>query len=190
MRSDQETAVRLSRLSEVTSEAADKVFKLENGSYIKVINELVNRTKPSGSANSAIRKLMNAMLKNGDVEDLGFDKDSFPPEKGVYLACIQNKGWHCETEEGFGFPSEWSKEAIKNNPDMHALWQHGFNFIKNSDKMVTIDDLYDQWMKPPFGLTTGLCRLYALALLKSLEGKIAFYDYDSTQQFIFIPELN
>ncbi|WP_256719361.1 hypothetical protein [Pseudoalteromonas sp. PAB 2.2] len=45
-------------------------------------------------------------------------------------------------------------------------------------------------MRPPFGLTAGLCRIYGLALLKSLEGQVAFYDWDSTNQFIFIPELN
>ncbi len=56
--------------------------------------------------------------------------------------------------------------------------------------MITLDDLYNRWMQAPFGLTSGLCRLYGLALLKSLEGQIAFYDLDSTQQFIFIPELD
>jgi len=39
-------------------------------------------------------------------------------------------------------------------------------------------------------LTSGLCRIYGLALLKSLEGQVAFYDLDSTKQFIFIPELD
>ncbi|WP_246029023.1 ATP-binding protein [Parashewanella tropica] len=196
--------VRQSSLSFATSSIADTVFNLNHKEYgikglplkseeklhLKVINELVNRTKPSGSANSAIRKLMNAMLNDGDEEDLGFDNDSFPPEKGVYLSCLKNKGWHCKTDEGFGFPGAWSDEEQKRNPDMYALWLDGFNFIKDSNTMVTIADLYDRWMKPPFGLTTGLCRLYALALLKSLEGKIAFYDYDSSQQFIFIPELD
>jgi len=45
-------------------------------------------------------------------------------------------------------------------------------------------------MKPPFGMTSGLCKIYGLALLKSLEGQVAFYDLDSTKQFIFIPELD
>ena len=56
------------------------------------MNELVNRSKPSGSANSAIRKLMNVMLVHGDEDDLGFDSKSFPPEKGIYLSCIKSKG--------------------------------------------------------------------------------------------------
>ena len=175
-----------SPLSVITSQIADKIFH----SSPEVLNELVNRSKPSGSANSAIRKLMNAMLANGDKEDLGFNNNSFPPEKGIYLSCIKSKGWHCKTEEGYVFPRQWSESSINTNPKMHALWQDGVEFIQSSKEMVTLDALYTRWMKPPFGLTTGLCRLYGLALLKSLEGQVAFYDLDSTKQFIFIPELD
>lgn len=169
-------------LSSIASKIADKIF---NKSPI-VINELVNRSKPSGSANSAIRKLMNAMLESGDKEDLGFSKDTFPPEKGIYLSCLKSKGWHSKTDEGYVFPNQWSAKAIKENQQMHTLMLDGFDFIKSSPGMITLDDLYQRWMKAPFGLTSGLCRLYGLALLKSLEGQVAFYDQDSTKQFIFI----
>lgn len=157
-----------------------------------VINELVNRSKPSGSANSAIRKLMNAMFEYGDEKDLGFDENSFPPEKGLYLSCLKSKGWHLETSEGYLFPNNWDKQAINNNPKMHTLWQDGVTFIKQHSKNqhVTLAALYDMWMKPPYGLTSGLCCIYGLALLKSLEGQVAFYDFDSTKQFVFIPELD
>ena len=173
-------------LSVIASKVADNIFH----SSPKVINELVNRSKPSGSANSAIRKLMYAMLEHGDKEDLGFEASSFPPEKGIYLSCIKSKGLHCKTEEGFVFPRKWTQNAIDENPNMYALWEDGVNFIKSSKEMITLDSLYNRWMKPPFGLTAGLSRLYGLALLKSLEGQVAFYDLDSTKQFIFIPELD
>lgn len=177
-----------SPLTALASIIADKIYKKAP----VVINELVNRSKPSGSANSAIRKLMNAMFENGDKKDLGFDEYSFPPEKGLYLSCLKSKGWHYETPEGHMFPSVWSDEAVIDNPKMYDLWNDGFNFIKENSKQshVSMAQLYDRWMLPPFGLTTGLCRIYGLALLKSLEGQIAFYDWDSTNQFIFIPELD
>jgi hypothetical protein len=173
-------------LSITASQIANKIFHASPS----VINELVNRSKPSGSANSALRKLMNVMLENGDKEDLGFNQEKFPPEKGLYLSCLKSKGWHYETDEGFTFPNQWSKEAIKANPKMHALREDGVQFIKRSQNMVTLDELYSHWMKPPFGLTAGLCRIFGLALLKSLEGQVAFYDLDSTKQFVFIPELD
>ncbi|QBL10518.1 hypothetical protein E0Z06_13775 [Rheinheimera sp. D18] len=175
-------------LTKVASLIADEVFSESPA----VINELVNRSKPSGSANSAIRKLMNAMFEHGDKKDLGFDDNSFPPEKGLYLSCLKSKGWHCETPQGYLFPSKWGIEAQNANPKMHALFKSGFEFIKNNSakKHVTMAELYEMWMLPPYGLTSGLCRIYGLALLKSLEGQVAFYDWDSTNQFIFIPELD
>lgn len=175
-------------LTTIASDIAEEIFHKSPS----VINELVNRSKPSGSANSAIRKLMNAMFESGDKKDLGFDDKSFPPEKGLYLSCLKSKGWHCETPEGYLFPREWSKESINANPKMHALFESGFVFIKNNsaEQHVTMAELYEMWMLPPYGLTAGLCRIYGLALLKSLEGQVAFYDWDSTKQFIFIPELD
>ena len=173
-------------LSVYASRIADNIYAKSP----TVLNELVNRSKPSGSANSAIRKLMTAMLEQGEAEDLGFDKNTFPAEKAIYLTCIKSKGWHQQTKEGFLFTDEWSKKNIGQNPAMYSLMQAGIDFIKHSVGMVTIEKLYVYWMSPPFGITAGLCRLYAMALLKSMDGKIAFYDWDSTSQFIFIPELD
>jgi energy-coupling factor transporter ATP-binding protein EcfA2 len=173
-------------LSVHASNIADEIFHLAPC----VQNELVNRSKPSGSANTAIRKLLHAMHNNGNQEDLGFTSSGFPPEKAIYLSCLKSKGWHCDTAEGFLFPSQWSTKAKKDNAEMHKLWKDGADYIKNSNVMITLDDLYNRWMRPPFGLTLGLCKIYGLALIKSLDGQIAYYDQDSTKQFIFIPELD
>jgi hypothetical protein len=173
-------------LSVHASRIADRIYDQSP----TVLNELVNRSKPSGSANSAIRKLMTAMLEQGETEDLGFDEKSFPAEKAIYLTCLKSKGWHQDTSEGFLFTNEWSKESIRQNPKMYSLMQAGIEFIKDNEKMVTIEQLYTHWMAPPYGLTAGLCRIYGMALLKAMDGKIAFYDWDSTSQFIFIPELD
>ena len=165
---------------------ADKIFYKSP----VVQNELVNRSKPSGSANSAIKKLMHAMLENSEEKDLGFDEKTFPPEKGIYLSCLKSKGWHQNTDEGYLFPRVWSDQAKTHNKRMHQLFEAGHDFIKHANRMVTVKELYELWMRPPYGLTVGLCRIYGLSLLKALDGKIAYYDYDSTQQFVYIPELD
>lgn len=173
-------------LSKLASMVADDVYY----SSPTVINELVNRSKPSGSANSATNKLLLSMLHNDSEQDLGFDETTFPPEKGIYLSVLKSKGWHQQTSTGFCFVSDWTHELQEEFNDAYNLWQAGFDFIKSSSTSVTMADLYEHWMTPPFGLTFGLCRIYALALLKSLEGRVAFYDKDSTQSFIFIPQLD
>jgi len=173
-------------LSQIASLVAEDIYS----STPTVINELVNRSKPSGSANSATNKLLLAMLNNDSEEDLGFDETTFPPEKGIYLSVLKSKGWYQKTDTGFCFTSDWSMGGEQGYEDAATLWEAGFNFIKDASSSVTMAELYEHWMKPPYGLTFGLCRIYALALLKSLEGKVAFYDKDSTQSFIFIPQLD
>lgn len=173
-------------LSKICSHAADSSFP----EAPCIINELVNRSKPSGSANSATNKLMLSMLHDDRREDLGFDPDTFPPEKGIYLSVLKGKGWHQETPTGYQFISDWSEENIERYFDTYTLWKSGFDLIRSNESILTISELYAHWMNPPYGLPGGLCRIYALALLKSLEGQVAYYDKDSTTSFIFIPELD
>lgn len=173
-------------LSKLASLAADSMYP----SSPIVINELVNRSKPSGNANSATNKLMMAMLHNENKPDLGFGEDTFPPEKGIYLSVLKSKGWHRKTASGHAFVSNWSANLREKYKDAYKLYESGFNFIRSAEDRIKVSELYEMWMSPPFGLTTGLCRIYALALLKSLEGKVAFYDKDSTQSFIFVPQLD
>lgn len=173
-------------LSKICSQVAQEVYPKSP----EIINELVNRSRPSGSANSATNKLMLTMLNEDKEHNLGFDEHTFPPEKGIYLSVLKSKGWHTKGELGYQFTSEWTDDLKAKYPGTYELWLSGFEFIKNAERTVTIAELYEYWMKPPFGLSFGLCRIYALALLKSLEGKVAYYDKDSTLSFIFIPELD
>lgn len=178
--------LKVGPLSKLASKVADDIYP----SAPKVLNELVNRSKPSGSANSATNKLMVTMLNNDSQPDLGFEENSFPPEKGIYLSVLKSKGWHRKSEIGWAFTSDWTEDLQAKFPDSYNLWNEGYKFIRDSGSAVTVAELYDFWMKPPFGLTAGLCRIYALALLKSLDGQVAYYDKDSTQSFIFIPHLD
>ncbi|MBG22133.1 MAG: hypothetical protein CMF22_01565 [Idiomarinaceae bacterium] len=178
--------LKVQPLSKHCSTVADKVFP----DAPVIINELVNRSKPSGSANSATNKLMLIMLNHDKEENLGFDEHTFPPEKGIYLSVLKSKGWHTSDDLGHRFTANWESKTVNPYQDSYKIWKSGFDYIKRADRTVTIAELYDQWMQAPYGLTAGLCRIYALALLKSLEGKVAYYDKDSTQSFIFIPELD
>lgn len=159
-----------------------------------VQNELVNRMKLSGTSNSALNKLMLAMLFVDNDPWLGLPEDTFPPEKGIYLSCLKAKGWHTpnlsKTFGGRWFDLQEGTELEVNETDSYRLWRAGYEFIKNSQELVVVQDLYDFWMSPPYGLTLGLCKLYTMALLKSLESHLAFYDFDSTKDWIYIPELD
>lgn len=159
-----------------------------------VQNELVNRMKLSGTANAALNKLMQLMLDHDATADLNFLGDSFPPEKGIYLSCLKATGWHTPQDKPT-FAGKWlnceeAEKLLTKEQSAYALWKAGFDYIRSRGDLVVVKELYDFWMSPPYGLTLGLCKLYAMALLKSLESNLAFYDFDSTKDWIYIPELD
>ena len=184
-------ALKVSSLTGKASAIADSVF-----SRCPVVhNELINRTKLSGTSNSALNKLMLAILSE-DCEDasFGFSPERFPPEKGIYLSCLQKKGWHTPDAE-IPIAGNWLHvKKVKSLPEDHrdafVVWSDAVKRIKDSVELVTVDQLYDFWMAPPYGLTLGVCKLWAMALFKSLERHLAFYDLDSTKNWMYIPELD
>ena len=179
-----------SSLTAKVSHVADAIFSR----CPAVHNELVHRMKLSGNANAALNKLTLAMLGKDREKQLDLPTETFPPEKGIYLSCLKAKGWHTP-EMKSTFAGNWieckhSKNLPTNERDVFELWRAGYDFIKSRRDLVVIKELYDYWMSPPFGLTLGLCKLYAMALLKSLESNLAFYDFDATNDWIYIPELD
>lgn len=179
-----------SSLTIKVSHVADQIYN----KCPSVQNELVNRMKLSGTANAALSKLMVAMLDDDTDANLSLPRDTFPPEKGIYLSCLKAKGWHTPTQQPT-FAGNWVnvtdiQTLSVDERDMYVIWKAGSDLIKASKELITLQDLYDYWMKPPFGLTIGLSKLYAMALLKSLENHLAFYDFDSTKDWIYIPELD
>jgi len=179
-----------SSLTAMVSQVADDIYP----KCPEVKNELINRMKPSGTANSALSKLMSAMLDYDSHQQLNLPTETFPPEKGIYLSCLKAKGWHTPDKvpslAGDWIHCEGTKELPPSERDIYELWRAGRDFIQTRGKLVTIQELHEYWMSPPFGLTLGLCKLYTMALLKSLEQYLAFYDFDSTKDWIYIPELD
>lgn len=184
------TTLKGNSLTSKVSHVADEIYP----NCPCVHNELINRMKLSGTASSALNKLMLAMLDEDSEEQLGLPTETFPPEKGIYLSCLKAKGWHTP-ELTPSFAARWldrksSGDLPAAERDVYELWRAGYGFIKARGDLVIIKELYEFWMSPPFGLTLGLCKLYTMALLKSLESNLAFYDYDSTKDWIYIPELD
>ena len=64
-------------------------------------NELINRRKISGAATTARKKLIQAMLENGDKKDLGIT--GYPAEMSIYRSLLWNTGIHCEADSVWGF---------------------------------------------------------------------------------------
>ncbi|WP_234495609.1 hypothetical protein [Vibrio maritimus] len=166
-------------LSSIVSDTADRVF---NKTPV-IMNELVNRNKLSGTAVSALKKLLEAMLDEEDEENLGIS--GHPPEMSMYISCLKNtkihthelednKHWHHDTE----LPDEI--ESLFDTAKNHL--------IENAGRNVYLSEINSLWSRAPYGVTHGVTPIFLLAFLKSLGNKVAFYEKDLGGEYAFIAE--
>ncbi|MGJ5722171.1 hypothetical protein ACSBQN_16315 [Morganella sp. B601] len=164
--------------SEIATFAADRIFYQTP----RILNELVNRNKLSGTAVSALKKLLEAMLNEEDREDLGIE--GFPPEKSMYISCLKNTNIHsAEGEKGL----HWFRDYLDRK--LNAVFAAAEKYLKDrKGNEVDLSEIAELWANAPFGLTKGVIPIFLLAFLKSMGEQVAFYEKDMSGAFAFIAE--
>ena len=149
-------------LSAVASATAKETF-----SQSPVIqSELLNREKPSSSAMAALRALMHAMAQHEDEPDLGMI-DGFPAERGLYLTVLAPFGLH-RIKAGrlrFTDPDDGAM-----GDTLRSAWA-----VPNGASGLTLEQLYQRWAAPPYGIKRGVMPLLAWAFLLARRGTTALY---------------
>ncbi|NOQ35229.1 MAG: hypothetical protein GQ569_04960, partial [Methylococcaceae bacterium] len=142
-------------------------------------NELINRDKPSPQANSARKKLATLMLSHAHLEDLGFEKDKFPPEKSIYKALFKETGIH-RKRKGL-----WTIcEPLDNDYNMQKVWRGIDVYIKKQASIVKLADLYAHLQQPPYGIKAGVLPLLFIAYYLANQRRLALYE-----EGIFCPQM-
>jgi len=165
-------------MSEIATFAADSIFYQAP----KILNELVNRNKLSGTAVSALKKLLEAMLYEEDQDELGIE--GFPPEKSMYISCLKNTAIHsAEGEKG----QHWFRDHLDKKLD--AVFAAAEKRIKDRKGIaVDLSEVGELWASAPFGLTKGVIPIFLLSFLKSMGKQIAYYEKGMSGEFAFIAE--
>lgn len=166
------------KLSSLASQIADDIVERS----IECNNELVNRNQPSPNAKGAIRELIKRMIENSKEENLGIEK--FPPERAVYESVLKNNGLHHSDDDENYFFTKPKTGSFK------ALWDCADNFLRqdeNIGQLVTADQIYQEWQKPPYGVKAGLCDILYVAYILSRPSDLANYingEYKTNIQYL------
>lgn len=142
-------------------------------------NELINRRKPSGAANSARKSLFEAMLTNGDKEQLGIV--GFPPQLSIYFSLLQETTIHREENGKLGFfpPNRSADKGIQ------AVWKEIEAFLQKTETTrLTVAKLFESLQKPPYGLKQGILPILFTVVLLYHDAELALYEQGS-----FVPRL-
>ena len=137
-------------------------------------NELINRRKISGAATNARRKLIQAMLENGDKKNLGIT--GYPAEMSIYRSLLWNTAIHREVEGAWRFhpPKPDDKNRIAHT------WNAIETFLKKCEgERQPVEDLYQCLKKPPLGLRDGPLPILLCAAMLHYKTEIALYENGS-----------
>ena len=165
-------------LYQMASELADDTF-----SCAPVIHsELINRVKPSGNSQSAVRRLLHQMVKEPKCEYLGIE--GFKAERGLYSTVLAMSGLHRQNAPG---EYEFSKPDPENmtGSSFEAMWDAAEQHLKRADGMVLLSDIQELWTKPPYGVRHGMLPVLSLAFILANRASIAVYAED-----MFRPDMN
>ena len=137
-------------------------------------NELINRRKISATITTARKKLIQAILENGDQENLGIT--GYPAEMSIYRSLLQNTGIHREVDGVCGFHPP--KPDDKN--EMKHTWNAIEAFLEASEgKRQPVVQLYERLMAPPLGLRSGPLPILLCAVMHHYRTEIALYENGS-----------
>ena len=137
-------------------------------------NELINRRKISGAATNARRKLIQAMLENGDKKNLGIT--GYPSEMSIYRSLLWNTAIHREVEGAWRFhpPKPDDKNRVAHT------WNAIETFLKKCEgERQPVEDLYQCLKKPPLGLRDGPLPILLCAAMLHYKTEIALYENGS-----------
>ena len=141
-------------------------------------NESINKHKVQGSISSARKTLITELINQSHLEDLGFDKNLYPPEKTIYYTLLKNTGIHRQ------IGSSWTL-GEPTDPSFIELWNFGEKFFQDcAISPRKISDFIDKLAQKPFKLKQGFIDIWIPVFLISKKNEFAFYEEDT-----FIPEL-
>ena len=137
-------------------------------------NELINRRKISGAVTTARKKLIQAMLENGDQENLGIT--GYPAEMSIYRSLLSDAGIHREVSGMWGFhpPKTDDKNEIKHT------WNAIEAFLEACEgERQPVVKLYERLMAPPLGVRSGPLPILLCAVMHHYKTEIALYENGS-----------
>lgn len=119
----------------------------------KFKNELINKEKVSPAIYKPRKKLLKILLEKRNEEFLGFEDDSFPAEKTIYLSLLNETGIHEKRERVWDLREPHS--------DFEDVWEASEDFFESTKTgKRNLMELIDILRKPPYGLKTGLLELW------------------------------
>jgi hypothetical protein len=156
-------------LSQAASWLFDKVYKAAP----VIINELINKDKPSSAINAARQRLFDLLDKTVDSELLGIV--DFPPERLLYSSLLQSTGLH---RKGAG--ERWLLSAPDGDSPagIRKVWAELDKQLM-IDGQVTFAEVISSLALPPLGVRNGPASVWFMVYLLVNKESCAIFERGS-----------
>ena len=155
----------ISTLNTVISHIIDKYIYPD---VLSIKSELMNRDKPSPSANTASNNLIKAMILEEGNRQLRFK--GFPAEMGLYKIFLENTGIYKNTGN-----DSWEFVEPDNIYGLKNLWQQTDIYLQQQASDVTIPEIAKFWQQRPLGVKKGMIHILLTLYLKTRESVVTTY---------------
>ncbi len=146
-------------------------------------NEMVNKSKLSGSIHGAKRQYIQSLITNWNKPELGFEGSKVPPERTIYNTLLAKSGIHFSSDSlsaTFQDPTDFSYAKI---------WSKCEEYIEGSKSNPRkIEELLNMLRLKPFGLKEGFLEFWVATFLFIKREDYALY-YDGIYQPSFSKEI-
>lgn len=134
-------------------------------------NEMLARRDLTSQGARARRDLLEAMVEQGDREQLGIE--GYGPERAMYEAVLKRTGIHRVVDGTWRFGVPDDKDELNFRPVWTAIESA---FDEAAERQVVLVELYERLMAPPFGLKDGPIPVLVTAALLARTDDVALYE--------------
>ncbi|MCY3885001.1 MAG: ATP-binding protein, partial [Gammaproteobacteria bacterium] len=136
----------------------------------RLLNELLNRDKPSGSAIAAQNALLRRMVLNVGERRLGIN--GYPGEGGLLASLLLATQLYTYEQDRWKFVPPLTADPCRLAP----IWNAAVEYIKsNAHRAVDVSEIFQVWRDQPFGVKDGLMTVLAVAFIQSNIQHLAVY---------------
>ena len=158
---------------------SERILNVELSSLIQKIfpdtpqfrNELINKSKLSGTIQYAKKSFIAALIENFDKPYLGFEGTKFPPERTIYHSLLEDSGIH--VSDDLNQTASFSEPTDKS---FQKLWNASVKFIESTKKgKRSIQEFIGILRKGPFKLKDGFIEFWLIIFIFAKREDFALY---------------
>ncbi len=133
-------------------------------------NEMINTSEVSSQMILARKTLIKQIVNAYHLEDLGFEKTNFQPEKTVYLSLLQNTGIHRKEANGYTLGAPLDESFL-------PIWQAGEDFLESTkETKKSLQELVNTLLRKPYKLKRGLLDFWLPVFVFIKRNDFALYE--------------